>query len=88
MIVADFFSGCGGASQGLKQAGFNIALGLDFDKDAGASYKANFPEAVFLEKDIQKVDECEVSGHIEEARRNNYEPLLLTACAPERVNLI
>ncbi|EBR0995194.1 DNA cytosine methyltransferase, partial [Salmonella enterica] len=29
MIVIDFFCGCGGASEGLRQAGFDVALGID-----------------------------------------------------------
>lgn len=32
--VVDLFSGAGGLSQGFKQAGFNILMGVDFDDPA------------------------------------------------------
>ncbi|MGT8957635.1 DNA cytosine methyltransferase [Escherichia coli] len=37
-----FFCGCGGASEGLRQAGFDIELGLDIDQQASETFKANF----------------------------------------------
>lgn len=59
MKVIDFFSGCGGASEGLRQAGFNITIGLDFDEKAAKTYQANFPEASFFHADIRTVNETE-----------------------------
>jgi len=79
--VIDFFSGCGGASEGLRQAGFDVVLGLDFDKDAAASYRANFPEAEFIEGDIRQVSEHDVVKLVRE-KNPQQEPLLLAACAP------
>jgi len=81
LIVMDFFSGCGGASQGLRQAGYDIVLGLDFDKDAAASYRANFPEASFIEGDIREISEGDVAAVIR-ARNPEQQPLLMAACAP------
>lgn len=77
MNVVDFFCGCGGASQGLRQAGFNVVLGVDCDKNASATYRANFPDADFIEEDITKVATEEVVALIDRC-----EPLLLAACAP------
>ena len=51
--VLDFFCGCGGTSLGFRQAGMRIATGLDMDVSAGATFKANFPEAQFIERDIR-----------------------------------
>lgn len=79
MRVIDFFCGCGGASEGFRQAGFDIVLGLDFDKHAADTYQANFPEAEFINDDIRNVDIQKVE---EIANRNREIPLLLTACAP------
>jgi DNA (cytosine-5)-methyltransferase 1 len=79
--VVDFFSGCGGASEGLRQAEFEIILGLDFDKDAAASYRANFPDAAFIEGDIREVSEFKVADIVRERNPRN-EPVLLAACAP------
>ncbi|MBP1435460.1 DNA cytosine methyltransferase, partial [Acinetobacter baumannii] len=54
MKVIDFFSGCGGASEGLRQAGLDITIGLDFDIKAAETYQANFPEALFYNVDIRE----------------------------------
>ncbi|MHB8618976.1 MAG: DNA cytosine methyltransferase [Chloroflexota bacterium] len=54
--VVDFFRGRGGASAGLRAAGCDIQLGLDLDKDAEATFRANFPEASFLRCDIRKLE--------------------------------
>lgn len=81
MKVIDFFSGCGGASEGLRQAGLDIAIGLDFDKKAAETYQANFPEAVFYNVDIRELDEKELAVTFKEINQKN-EPLLLVACAP------
>lgn len=77
----DFFSGCGGASQGLRQAGYDIVLGLDCDKDAAASYRANFSEASFFEGDIREIHEADVAAVIQ-AKNPQNQPLLMAACAP------
>jgi DNA (cytosine-5)-methyltransferase 1 len=75
--VVDFFSGCGGTSLGFRQAGMSIVAGLDNDPDAASTYRSNFPEAHFLERDIRSVDIEEVrellprQGHI-----------LFSGCAP------
>jgi len=79
--VIDFFSGCGGVSEGLRQAGFEITIGLDFDSKAATTYQANFPEALFFNDDIRKVDEKILVKAFKEENREK-EPLLFVACAP------
>ena len=81
MKVIDFFSGCGGVSEGLRQAGFDIAIGLDFDKKAAETYQENFKEAKFYNVDIRKLDEKELAKNFTKKNPNN-ELLLLVACAP------
>ena len=39
--VLDLFCGCGGLSEGLSQAGFNIVAGIDFWKRACESLQKN-----------------------------------------------
>lgn len=51
----DLFSGAGGATQGLKDAGFSVAGAVENDKWAAASYRRNHPEVKLLEDDIRKV---------------------------------
>jgi DNA (cytosine-5)-methyltransferase 1 len=53
--VVDLFSGAGGFSRGFSEAGFEILMGVDSDRSAIRSYKANFPEAVALQEDIQEL---------------------------------
>lgn len=79
--VIDFFSGCGGASEGLRQAGLDITIGLDFDIRAAETYQANFPEALFYNVDIRDLDEKVLTKAFKEKNREK-EPLLFVACAP------
>lgn len=81
MKVIDFFSGCGGASEGLSQAGLDITIGLDFDKKAAETYQANFSEALFYNVDIRALDEKELAK-VFKKKNKKKEPLLLVACAP------
>lgn len=81
MKVIDFFSGCGGASEGLRQAGLDITIGLDFDKSAAETYRANFPEALFYNVDIRELDEKELAIAFKMTNKKK-EPLVLVACAP------
>lgn len=78
--VFDFFSGCGGTSQGFRQAGFDIVFGLDFDKDASESFKLNFPEAAFVNDDIRTVN-CDAISHLFNIEDNDGYTLF-SGCAP------
>lgn len=81
MQVFDFFSGCGGTAAGLQQAGCEIALGVDADADAVASFGANFKSAVILEKDMATLTIGEVKKQLPSVFPKNR-PLLIAACAP------
>ena len=48
LTVSDFFCGCGGLSQGFKEAGFKIKTGIDFNKSFLETYAYNFPEAFWV----------------------------------------
>lgn len=76
--VADFFSGCGGTSAGLRAAGMDIAFGLDFEHGASKTFRRNFPEAAFVERDIVKVSPEEVRELVGAGEGR----LLVSACAP------
>jgi DNA (cytosine-5)-methyltransferase 1 len=77
VAVVDFFSGCGGTSLGFRDAGMSIVAGIDNDPDAAATYRANFPEAVFLERDIATVSVDEVAKLLPTDGR-----VLFSGCAP------
>lgn len=51
----DLFSGCGGLSLGLKQAGFEMVAAVEMDALAASTYKMNFPECQIWEQDIKTV---------------------------------
>lgn len=50
--VIDLFSGAGGLSQGFKQAGYNILMGIDFDDSALKTYQHNLKNSIALKADL------------------------------------
>lgn len=55
--VIVLFSGCGGFSEGFKQAGFNIIYALDNWKYALQSHELNHPGAEHVLDDIRNIDD-------------------------------
>jgi len=51
----DLFSGCGGLSLGLKQAGFRVVGAIDIDALAVETYKLNHRCVKVIQKDISKI---------------------------------
>jgi len=56
----DLFSGCGGFSWGLQQAGFRPAMAIDWDDDAVATYRRNFSAVRVIQRDLQQVTRDDV----------------------------
>ncbi|WP_164902159.1 DNA cytosine methyltransferase [Rhizobium leguminosarum] len=54
-VVIDLFCGAGGLSEGLRQAGFQPRVGVDFDKHAAATYRHNHPGVPVIEGDVESV---------------------------------
>ena len=54
--VLDLFSGCGGLSLGLSQAGHEIIAACERDRWAGDTYERNHPKALLIREDITKVE--------------------------------
>lgn len=69
MIFYDFFSGCGGTSQGMREAGLTIRLGIDFDPDAAKTYRKNFKSARFIEDDIRSLKAKDIAKYISSSGR-------------------
>jgi DNA (cytosine-5)-methyltransferase 1 len=58
--AADLFSGCGGLTEGLKQAGFQVLFAIEVNHECCETYRWNHREVVLIERDIHKVDEEDV----------------------------
>ena len=63
MNVLSLFSGCGGDTLGMKQAGFNVVAYSEFKAPAIESHQANFPDSVLIKDkagkttDITKIED-------------------------------
>lgn len=53
--VVELFAGAGGTALGLQNAGLQHSLLLDYEKDASATLRLNFPKATILHEDIRNV---------------------------------
>lgn len=51
--VVDLFSGAGGLSCGLEEAGFHLVAAADHDPDSAATHRLNFPGASMIEGDLR-----------------------------------
>lgn len=75
----ELFSGCGGMTEGLKQAGFKVVAAIEMDELAARTYRANH-EAYgvhLIQKDIRKIDTQEIKDLLD------GKPLhLLAGCPP------
>lgn len=58
--VVSTFSGCGGSCLGYKMAGGKLLLAVEWDDNAVATYKANFPDVDVFHGDIAKLSVEEV----------------------------
>lgn len=77
-IAIDLFSGCGGVTEGLKQAKFRVIAAIDIDPIATETYRLNHKTVKLFKEDIRNVDPHELIKLIP----NNRELDLLTVCAP------
>lgn len=58
--VVSTFSGCGGSSLGYQLAGGKVLLAVEWDDNAVATYRANFPDTPVYHGDIGKLSVEEV----------------------------
>jgi DNA (cytosine-5)-methyltransferase 1 len=55
LIAVDLFSGGGGLSYGLRQAGFVVSAAVEMDREACNTYAKNHPNTILFEDDIRTV---------------------------------
>jgi DNA (cytosine-5)-methyltransferase 1 len=60
LAAVDLFSGCGGLTVGLKQAGFQVRGAVEIDAVAAETYRDNHPEVKLWETDIRLVSGTEI----------------------------
>lgn len=60
LTAIDAFSGAGGMTQGLKDAGFQVLAAIEIDELAANTYAKNHAEVKLWKKDIQKVTGKEI----------------------------
>ncbi len=77
--AVDLFCGGGGLTCGLRQAGVDVHLGIDFDGNCEYAYTHNNGDAKFLHKSVTDVKKQEVTPHFPK-RKSHYS--LLAGCAP------
>lgn len=76
-LAIDLFSGCGGLTEGLRSAGFEVVAAFDVDPDSIAAYRLNHPNTKIFDQDIRKVDTSDVRKLL-----NGRSLHLLAGCPP------
>lgn len=79
IVLADFFSGCGGTARGFADAGVRPVFATDWDEEAVRTFKLNFPAVEAVQRDIRELateEAVSVMPPTGEAIR------LLAGCAP------
>jgi DNA (cytosine-5)-methyltransferase 1 len=60
--LVDLFAGCGGFSLGMERAGFHCIAAIDFNPEAVATFRSNFPNVPqVLERDLTKFPPSELA---------------------------
>ncbi|PDT20057.1 hypothetical protein CO674_29860 [Rhizobium hidalgonense] len=86
--VFDFFSGCGGMSAGFASVNhafpaYRLAMAVDLDDDANATYCTNLglkPHKIDI---AQLAEDCSAAKElINEARQSQNSPFVMIGCAP------
>ncbi|HCS53267.1 DNA cytosine methyltransferase [Rubinisphaera sp.] len=77
--AVDVFAGCGGLSQGLVKAGFNVSGAIEIDPIAASTYQLNHKFVKVIEDDITKVDGAYL---LDQIGKNKGDLDLLAGCPP------
>ena len=75
----DLFAGAGGSTLGLKKAGVEVRLAIEADRDAAATYSANFPKVELLPELIEANTPADIRRR---AKLGATRLTILSACPP------
>ena len=79
LTAIDLFAGCGGLTQGLRDAGFRVIGAVEYEKKAAETYKLNHPQPHLWVNDIRYVKAGSVSRKLR-LRKGQLD--LLAGCPP------
>lgn len=79
LTAIDLFAGCGGLTQGLRDAGFRVLGAVEYEKKAAETYKLNHPQTHLWIDDIRNVKARSVSRKLR-LRKGQLD--LLAGCPP------
>src|SRR5208282_2716990 len=79
LTAIDLFAGCGGLTQGLRKAGFEVLGAIENEKKAAATYKLNHPNTHLWIDDIRAVNTRSVSRKLGLRKGELH---LLAGCPP------
>ncbi|MDP3713730.1 MAG: DNA cytosine methyltransferase [Mycobacteriales bacterium] len=79
LTAVDLFAGAGGATQGLRNAGFTVLGAVENDRSAATSYALNHPQVRLWTEDVRKVP---ATTMLRELSLKVGELTLLKACPP------
>ena len=75
--AVELYAGCGGMSEGLRQARFDVIAAVEIDEYAAKTYRLNHPDTVLFEEDIRSLHTDRIKELLDR------EPLhLLAGCPP------
>ncbi len=77
VVCVDLFCGAGGLTQGLRQAGVKVVVGVDFEKACKHPYEANHEGIKFHQADVAELEPAKLDGWFANATVR-----VLAGCAP------
>jgi DNA (cytosine-5)-methyltransferase 1 len=80
-VLIDFFSGCGGTSEGFRQAGIPPIAAVENEAVPAATYELNFPDARMFKQDVRTLDP-DVFLALVQPHRDAGRAIIVCACAP------
>src|SRR6266496_725596 len=79
LSAIDLFAGAGGATRGLRDAGYRVIAAVENDHTAAETYRSNHPSVLTWEQDIRNLIPFDIREHLK-LKRGQLS--LLSACPP------